>query len=330
MPRSARLDAPGALHHVMGRGIERRNIFRSAVDRKDFVERLASLTADDGMAIYAWVLMRNHFHLLCKTKQRPLSSSMRQLLTGYVVNFNKRHKRHGYLFQNRYKSIICQEDAYFTELVRYIHLNPLRAGVVKDVPSLNKYKWSGHAALTGHINGVWQDTDYVWSFFGRRADDAKKQYLEFVTQGIAQGQRPELVGGGLVRSLGGWSEVMSLRRRERQERFDQRILGDGDFVEAVLSEADGVDQANFRLADDRPPLAKLAASVCRVHGVSVAALRSGSRRRAITEPRRVLCWLAVRELGYSGAEVARFIGVTTSCANRAASAGERPQVDAYV
>jgi putative transposase len=99
----------------MGRGIERRNIFRSAVDRKDFVERLASLTADDGMAIYAWVLMRNHFHLLCKTKQRPLSSSMRQLLTGYVVNFNKRHKRHGYLFQNRYKSIICQEDAYFTD-----------------------------------------------------------------------------------------------------------------------------------------------------------------------------------------------------------------------
>jgi putative transposase len=295
MPRQARLDTPGALHHVMGRGIERNNIFRSAADRKDFLERLASLTEDNGMAVYAWVFMRNHFHLLCKTKQRPLSSSMRRLLTGYVVNFNKRHKRHGYLFQNRYKSIICQEDAYFTELVRYIHLNPIRAGIVKDVEALNRYKWSGHSALMDNIKRVWQDTDYVLSFFGRRPRDRKKRYLEFVTKGVAQGQRPELVGGGLVRSLGGWSEVMSMRQRERHERFDQRILGDGDFVEAVLSEINDVGKENFRLGSDTPNLPKVAGSVCRVHGVSIAELRSGARRRALTEPRRVLCWLAVRE-----------------------------------
>ena len=123
MPRSARLDAPGVLHHVMGRGIERKEIFYNDIDRNDFIARLASLVDEDAMEIYAWVLMPNHFHLLCKTKNFPLASTMRRLLTGYVVNFNKRHKRYGHLFQNRYKSIVCQEDIYLKELVRYIHLN---------------------------------------------------------------------------------------------------------------------------------------------------------------------------------------------------------------
>jgi len=96
--------APGALHHVMGRGIEREKIFFNNKDRNDFLNRLAELVEDDSMDIYASAVLPNHFHLLCKTKKRPLSSSMRKLLTGYVVNFNKRHKRHGHLFQNRYPS----------------------------------------------------------------------------------------------------------------------------------------------------------------------------------------------------------------------------------
>ena len=99
MPRLARLDAPGVLHHVMGRGIERREIFLSDTDRNDFIGRMATLAEDGAMEIYAWVLMPNHFHMLCKTKKLPLASSMRRILTGYVVNFNKRHHRNGHLFQ---------------------------------------------------------------------------------------------------------------------------------------------------------------------------------------------------------------------------------------
>jgi len=105
------------------------------------------------MDVYAWSIMPNHFHILCKTKKRPLSFSMRKLLTGYAVNFNKRHRRHGHLFQNRYKSIVCQEDAYLAELVRYIHLNLLRGGVVKDLRELRDYPWSGHFALMGKKEG---------------------------------------------------------------------------------------------------------------------------------------------------------------------------------
>ncbi len=231
MPRLARLDAPGVLHHVMGRGIERKKIFYSDMDRNDFIDRLASLAIDGAMEIYAWVLMPNHFHLLCKTKNLPLAAIMRRLLTGYVVNFNKRHKRYGHLFQNRYKSIVCQEDAYLKELVRYIHLNLLRAGLVKDMKALNRNPWSGHSALTGKIKRTWQNTAYVLSFFNR-SSNSRKNYLQYVTEGIDQGRRPELVGGGLIRSMGGWSAVLAMRRRGAKEVADQRILGDGDFVKA--------------------------------------------------------------------------------------------------
>jgi len=124
MLRTPRLDAPGTLHHVMGRGIERATIFQSDEDRHDFVRRLAALCRDGMWVVYAWALMPNHFHLLVRTGQRPLAQSMRKLLTGYVVNFNRRHKRYGHLFQNRYKSIVCEEEPYLLELTRYIHLNP--------------------------------------------------------------------------------------------------------------------------------------------------------------------------------------------------------------
>ncbi|MBU2498278.1 MAG: hypothetical protein KKE57_05210 [Proteobacteria bacterium] len=86
---------------------------------------------------------------------------MRRLLTGYAVGFNRRHKRHGHLFQNRYKSIVCQEDTYLRELVRYIHLNPVRAGIVSDIGELNRYPYSGHSALMGRYKRRWQDVEYV-------------------------------------------------------------------------------------------------------------------------------------------------------------------------
>jgi REP element-mobilizing transposase RayT len=98
MPRLARLDAPGVLHHVMGRVIELRKIFLSDIDRNDFIARLSDLAQDGAMEAYGWVLMPNHFHILCKTKNLSLVSSMRRILTGYVVNFNKRHLRYGHLF----------------------------------------------------------------------------------------------------------------------------------------------------------------------------------------------------------------------------------------
>ncbi len=131
MPRKARIDAPGALHHIIVRGIERRNIFLDDVDRENFLARLGAVIEDTQTACFAWALIPNHVHLLLRTGDGPISRVMQRLLTGYAVSFNRRHRRHGHLFQNRYKSILCQEDAYLLELVRYIHLNPLRAKMVQ-------------------------------------------------------------------------------------------------------------------------------------------------------------------------------------------------------
>ena len=149
MPRQARLDAPGVLQHVMARGIERRKIFWDDKDRSSFLERLALILEETQTQCYAWALIPNHFHLLLRTGPTPLSTVMRRLMTGYAVTFNKRHRRSGHLFQNRYKSVICEEDPYLLELIRYIHLNPLRAGLVNDLKELDKYPWSGHSAIIG-------------------------------------------------------------------------------------------------------------------------------------------------------------------------------------
>jgi REP element-mobilizing transposase RayT len=313
----------------MGRGIEKREIFLDATDRNDFIAHLAELAKDDSMDIYAWSLLPNHFHLLCKTKKRPLSSSMQKLLTGHVVNFNKRHKRHGHLFQNRYKSIVCQEDTYLMELVRYIHLNLIRMGLVKDVKALNRSPWSGHSALMGYIKREWQDTRYILSFFGK-GRVGKNNYLKFIEQGVVQGRRTDLVGGGLIRSLGSWTEVLSLRRRGEKQAYDQRILGDDEFVQGVLSEMNDLGKDNLRLRSKRKGLSSLAEKVCEIHKVSLGELRSGSRRNEIIEARQAFSWLAVRELGYSGAEVSRYLGVTTSCITRAVSSGKEPDRKRYI
>ncbi|MFO7962808.1 MAG: transposase [Desulfobacterales bacterium] len=310
----------------MGRGIERRKIFLSDRDRNDFIERLSALVYEGAMEVYAWVLMPNHFHLLCKTKNLPLASSMRSLLTGYVVNFNKRHNRNGHLFQNRYKSIVCQEDVYLKELVRYIHLNPVRAGLVEDFKALNRNPWSGHSVLSGAVKRDWQNTGYVLSCFGG-SDDSTKNYLRYVEQGMDQGRRPELVGGGLIRSMGGWSEVLSSRRRGRKQAADQRILGDGAFVEHIISGLDDLVKKNLRVSRQRMDMNGLAGKVAEKYGISITELRSGGRRQTVVRARQAMSWLCVRELGYSGADVARYLGVTNSCVTRILANKEKPDMD---
>lgn len=137
---------------------------------------------------------------------------MQRLLTGYAVSFNRLHRRQGHLFQNRYKSILCQEDTYLIELVRYIHLNPLRSNIVNDFKALRRYPYSGHSAFSKKGYRPWQDTGYVLKLFHSSHNIARQRYREFVSKGIAQGRRHDLVGGGLIRSAGGWAAVKALRK----------------------------------------------------------------------------------------------------------------------
>ena len=150
MPRSARIDIPNILQHVIVRGIEKREIFTDDEDRRRFVKRLSNLLVSTDTDCFAWALLSNHLHLLLRPRKTTLGNFMKRLLTGYAVSFNLRHKRLGHLFQNRYKSIVCEEESYLLELVRYIHLNPLRAGIVSSLEELALYPWSGHAVLLGN------------------------------------------------------------------------------------------------------------------------------------------------------------------------------------
>ncbi len=312
MPRGARLDAPGTLHHVMIRGIERRNIVDDEKDREDFVFRLGKLSEETETSIYAWALMTNHAHILLRSGPGGLPNFMRRFLAAYAAGYNRRHNRYGHLFQNRYKSIICQEDHYFKELVRYIHLNPLRAGQVDMLSRLNRYKWCGHSVLVGTQKNNWQDLEYVLKWFGSRQGPARKAYLEFVRQGADQGRRPELVGGGLIRSLGGWSVVKSLRKSGIFEKGDERILGCGDFVENVYNQAEGKIKHQLRPQDLEKETTALICRECEKRKIDVKLLRSGSRLAEVSRLRAALAIQLVKEAGLTLAEIARQLGVTTS------------------
>ncbi|ORJ52414.1 transposase [Geothermobacter hydrogeniphilus] len=321
MPRQARIDAPGALHHIICRGIERRLIFKDDSDRSDFVARLSKLLPETATRCYAWALIPNHFHLLLKTGEVPIATLMRRLLTGYAISYNRRHRRHGHLFQNRYKSILCQEDTYLLELVRYIHLNPIRARQVSSLDQLADYPWCGHGRLLGKIEAGWQATDELLLWFGKRRATARQKYAEFVAEGIARGKRPELVGGGLIRSSGGWSQVKEQPKSTLPHKSDERILGDGDFVASVLAEADEQLEQRTRYQKQGVTFDSLLQLITEHFAVTRDDLLSASKRPAHVRARSLLCYWAVRELGMTVTEVARKVGMTQPAVSRAVERG---------
>ena len=227
------------------------------------------------------------------------------------------------LVLNRYKSIVCEDEPYLLELTRYIHLNPLRAGLVHDLEELGNYPWGGHSALAGHVAREWQDVEEILARFDAQTKEAVRRYEAFVRDGIARGRRPELVGGGLVRSAGGWANVVALRRRGANAAADERVLGGGEFAERLVSEAEERVRQTIRLRRQAPELDDLAVIVTRQTGVSSAEMRSGSKARRISLVRKLFCQIAVKHGGHAGADVARFLGVGTSAVNRLA-AGAQP------
>jgi len=173
MPRAPRLDFPGALHHVIERDIERRQIFRDDADRCAFLERLITLLPVSGAALYAWALMPNHAHLLVRSGAGGLSNVMQRLPGAYATTFNHRHHRAGHLFQNRFKSTLVDGEACLRELVRDIHLNPVRSRLAVSLDALERYPWTGHAVRLNQRRCAVQDTAVVLRHFGRTAGEAR-------------------------------------------------------------------------------------------------------------------------------------------------------------
>jgi putative transposase len=323
MPRKARIDATGAFHHIIIRGIEGRKIFRDELDRDNFLGRLAHLIISTQTRCFAWALLPNHSHLLLQTGSIPIAGFMRRLLTGYAVSFNLKYHRQGHLFQNRYKSILCQEDLYLKELVRYIHLNPYRAALVLGLSALDTYPWCGHSAVIGNVKREWQSTEYVLGFFGKTKAKAQKTYRAFIEQGMAQGKRPELVGGGLIRSMGGWVHVVEMRRANVFIKSDERILGDGDFVERVLREAEDRLDRRYLAKAQGLDFEKIVRRVAAAMSIEPSEVLSRTKSPQSVQARSLLCFLLNRDVGMSKVDIARKLRICHSAVSRGVLRGEK-------
>ena len=183
MPRPFRIAYPGAVYHVRSRGNDRGDIFLDGVDRRYYLDLLCGAISAFRLKIYAYVLMSNHIHLFLKTLLPNISEAMYRLSLDYSLYFNKRHGKTGHLFESRFKSKLVQEDRYFMALLRYLHMNPVKAGIVS---SPEKYEWSSHRAYLADTDRVITDPKEALLFFSDNLENARAAYLDFLGKPIPE------------------------------------------------------------------------------------------------------------------------------------------------
>ena len=316
MPRQARIDIMGLLYHVMSRGIERRRIFLEDGDYMAFQARVSEWLKKTGAKCLAWCLMPNHFHLLVLRGQRPLSEMMHHTMTGYAINFNIKHRRVGHLFQNRYKAIICDLDAYLSELVPYIHLNPLRAGIIKNLTDLGNYKWCGHAAVVRSVEDGILDRGALLQYLGDTENGATEKYSQLLAERANNKRQNDVSGGGLLRSFGGMSSALKACRTTNKVFFDQRILGGSDFTENVLK---AVDEPTGIETKSR---VEVLAEAENITGVSRDDIFRHTRERKVFKARAIYCYLCSKEAGISGSELMQELRISSGGISKLVAKGQ--------
>jgi REP element-mobilizing transposase RayT len=307
MPRTARIDHPDLLQHVIVRGVNRCDIFLDDVDRHKFLQRFSSLLVETQTECLAWALLDNHFHLLLRPRNSGLAHFMRRLLTAHAIRFNRRHGRSGHLFQNRYKSIVCDEDAYLLELVRYIHLNPLRAGLVNGLEELAEYPWAGHGVLMGRTALAGQAVDEVLRLFAENSQEGRRRYYEFIADGLKMGRRNELVGG---------RRTDSSKEANSDDIADVRILGGSAFVQELCSRQKFSPRLGGRIE-----IGEIVQRVCSYYDADPVEIGKNIRTKRVSMLRSVICCLAVREAGHSGVQVGRQVNLGRAGVSHAAARG---------
>ena len=296
------------------RGIERRAIFHDDVDRRDFVARTRRQLDEGQGHCLAWVLMTNHVHLVLRTGVRPLSNMMRRLNGGYARTFNLRHGRCGYLFQDRFRSILVQDDAYLRVLVRYVHLNPLRARMVDSLEALARYPWGGHAELMGDGGSGLLAKDELWALFGQTPEEARRALASWMDAGQL-GTRddaylPEPATGSGASGLEGTP-------RDVPPRWEPSGIREPSVPEIRAR----------RLSTAGWTLDALIGWVCARLGADPPSVRAGRRTLRESRARAVIGALATRDLGLPLDRVARATGVTSGPLCRAIERGARIAIE---
>jgi putative transposase len=273
MARRPRLFAPGVLYHVIVRGNQRQKTFTAESDYQAYIERLARYRKKYDYVLHAYCLMPNHVHLLVESSEQPLAKFMQGLQQSYSQYFNRRHRKTGHVFEGRYKAILCQKDEYLLQLIRYIHLNPVRAGMVR---SPERYRYSGdHVYLQGKATEL-IDPATVLSMLG-----GKQAYRRFVQDGLSEGHREEYYAVE-----------------------DQRFLGAEGFGATLRKKEPGLSGKKLT----RRSIETVARELAKLLKIEVRSLRSPDRGWAISKARTIAAYVLVRRLGYRLSEVAAYFG----------------------
>jgi REP element-mobilizing transposase RayT len=286
MPRPPRIHVAGALYHTIARGNNGRKTFLDEKDYQVFLDGLGEMKRRTPFSIYAYCLMPNHFHLLVETGRVPLSVIMQRLLTRYVKLFNFRHHRIGHLFQGRYKAILCQKDAYLQELLRYIHLNPVRAKLAREASA---WKWSSHGEYVGGVKSSLIDKEFPLSLFHTEMATSRRLYERFVSDGFAMGHNEQFYPLPSTPCLGEQAFI-----EDYLARVAKKTLAQGENRESI-------------------PLGKLTRGL--KAGLALEMLRSSTQVRKVTAVRREFVVKAVK-MGHRPSAVAAFLHCTPSAISK--------------
>lgn len=304
MPRMARIESPGSLVHIMAHSVESKPLFVDDQDRLEFLSRFEKGLISTGYICYTWVLMDNHYHLFLRTSEKKMNQLMRGLNGGYATYYNKRHEKTGYLFQNRFKSALCEDQSYAREVIRYITLNPLRAGMVKSLEQLKDYIWSGHRFLLGDSGAIgtkFQKREECLRRFGDNELNAIKSYLEFLIEKCGgdiktAGQLSNMEKAELTGSCKGWPA----------------IIGDPAFVNEMKKKYQDIIFRNHPKTDYPYVLERVSQKVCEKYGISISELKKRGRKNVRADARAVFCYQVHIEEFIPLSVIAGFLGTTIS------------------
>lgn len=313
MGRRGRLDQTDSLHHVMTRTVERRPLFEDDSDRVAFLEAFSRACSLTDTRILAWALMGTHVHLLVRCAAYPLSRFMQQVLSRYARFFNRRHDRIGHLFEDRFRSILVNDESYLLSVVRYIHLNPVASGTVDSVEVLGSYPWTGHRAVVSGFGIIGQDIDGVLALFGENRKEALSSYLNMME---SDSPAWEYAGEGFILGSKGMvsSRLSELISMDSPRRIG--MIGDQESSAAVarsVIESGSFDIRNRGDAHER--VEGIMKETLSMFHLSPGALSGSSRTGAITEARAYAAKRLVAEVGLSLAETGRLLGVTRQGVN---------------
>lgn len=310
---------------MMSRGLDGTSLFLDDEDRAVFLELCHTNSKKVPFTCYAWCLMDNHFHLLLRPHGDYLSTIMRRLNSNYARYFNKKRSRRGYLFQDRYKSLATQEFWYFKELIRYIHLNPLRAGVVSNLNELAHYPWCGHGAIMGKQQAPpIQSVQEALSRFGKYRSAARKAYVEYMKKGAESSEGEELSGYLSGIKTHGKGSNRDIFTADFMEIGDGRIVGEAEFVRTIMKKYEKERIAHINRMKNRPSLQQIKHDIEKKIGLGEGSLFNRGRSSPLSIARAEFCYRANRENGYTQEEIGRFLGLTSGSVSRAVERGGLP------